>query len=312
MAKIYTIGEILVEIMRTDKNCQLDKTGVFLGPYPSGAPAIFISTAAQLGNKTKIWGGVGKDKFGSVLIKRLEHDGVDISEVTESPDKSTAVAFVAYKKKGDREYIFTLNGSPASDFTFKKTDDIPDCFHVMGCSLMVDDNMNSQINNACKYFYDHGAKISFDPNIRPSLLMGRDVMDVVGTVMGKTSVLLLGLEEMYLLSEGSKTIEEASTQLFNVFPVLEIIHLKLGKKGSRIITKDRAFDVSVYPIEKMYPIVDPTGAGDSFDAAFISSLAKGLSLEEAGKLAAKAGAINSITQGPMGGKIKEMVYTEIV
>jgi sugar/nucleoside kinase (ribokinase family) len=60
------MGEIIVEIMRSEKNCPLDQPGIFKGPYPSGAPAIFISAAAQLGNQAKIWGGVGQDKFGDV------------------------------------------------------------------------------------------------------------------------------------------------------------------------------------------------------------------------------------------------------
>lgn len=36
--------------------------------------------------------------------------------------------------------------------------------------------------------------ISFDPNLRPELLAGRDVLDVVGPVLEHTSVLLPGLQ----------------------------------------------------------------------------------------------------------------------
>jgi hypothetical protein len=46
MAKIYTMGELLVEIMRTEKDKPLDEPALFMGPFPSGAPAIFISAAA--------------------------------------------------------------------------------------------------------------------------------------------------------------------------------------------------------------------------------------------------------------------------
>lgn len=42
MAEIWTMGEMIVEIMREKENEPLDKAGVFRGPYPSGAPAILL------------------------------------------------------------------------------------------------------------------------------------------------------------------------------------------------------------------------------------------------------------------------------
>ena len=49
--------------------------------------------------------------------------------------------------------------------------------------------------------------------------------------------------------------------------------------------------------------VDATGAGDSFDGAFISGLAEGKSIEEAAKMGAAAGALNAMAFGPMEGNI---------
>ena len=42
MPKIITIGEILVEIMAKNIGQEFTESGEFFGPYPSGAPAIFI------------------------------------------------------------------------------------------------------------------------------------------------------------------------------------------------------------------------------------------------------------------------------
>jgi sugar/nucleoside kinase (ribokinase family) len=306
------MGELLVEIMRPEKDLPLDKTAPFTGPYPSGAPAIFISAAAQLGNQTKIWGGVGKDKFGDVLINRLKADGVDVSDVRVVEGGSTGVAFVAYDGSGDREFIFHINGTPASDVSFAESGDIPDYFHVMGCSLTVNECMKGEIERACSYFSGRGAKISFDPNIRPSLLGKRKIMDLAGAVMNQCTVFLPGLDELALFADGKRDMNEAASLLLERFPKLEIVHVKLGKKGSRIITRTEQVDIPIYPIEKKFPILDPTGAGDSFDAAFVSAIAEGQSLLEAGKLAAKAGAINSAAFGPMGGDIKGNIHKELI
>ena len=47
MAQIVTIGEILVEIMATRIGQTFLEPGLFAGPYPSGAPAIFADQAAK-------------------------------------------------------------------------------------------------------------------------------------------------------------------------------------------------------------------------------------------------------------------------
>ena len=52
MYDIITIGEILVEIL-TEKTGQVFyRPGTLLGPYPSGAPAIFIDQAARMGARS--------------------------------------------------------------------------------------------------------------------------------------------------------------------------------------------------------------------------------------------------------------------
>jgi sugar/nucleoside kinase (ribokinase family) len=306
MAKIYTMGEILVEIMREVKDSPLDEEGKFLGPFPSGAPAIFISTVSQLGHEAKIWGGVAKDKFGSLLLRRLSKDGVDCEDIMKSDKGATAVAFVSYASDGSREFIYHIDGTPAGNVKFDCTEKIPpDYFHVMGCSLMVNEMMHGAICAAVEWASSFGAKISFDPNIRKELLGARDIYSVVNKIIQKTSIFLPGIDELLMFSN-SNEVENAISEMFEKFPKMEIIHLKKGKHGSTIYTRAEKIDIPIYPIEKVKPIVDPTGAGDSFDAAFLCALAEGRNLKDAGGYASKAGALNSTEFGPMGGNMKEI------
>ncbi len=89
---IWTMGEILVEVMRPRAGMALDQAGEFLGPFPSGAPAIFIDTVARLGHAAGIIGGVGEDDFGQCVLTRLEQHGVDCRYVQRYPGCATAVA----------------------------------------------------------------------------------------------------------------------------------------------------------------------------------------------------------------------------
>jgi tagatose kinase len=63
MTLLVTLGEILIEILATELGQSFRSTGTLTGPYPSGAPAIFIDQVAKLGNPCGMIGRVGDD-FG--------------------------------------------------------------------------------------------------------------------------------------------------------------------------------------------------------------------------------------------------------
>jgi tagatose kinase len=299
VSEIWTMGEILVEIMRAKPDVELFQAAEFLGPYPSGAPAIFIDTAARLGHPSGIIGGVGADDFGKCLIDRLKSDGVDCSNINAIDGKSTAVAFVTYFEDGSRKFIFHIDGTPA---VMVKSPDIldienPRFFHIMGCSLMANEEFYNEIIATMEKFIDKGSKVSFDPNIRKELLGNRDIQDIIGPIMNKCSVLMPGVEELLLVT-GEKTIESAVEKVLNN-GITEIIALKQGSEGCTIYTRKEHFSLGVYKISP----VDPTGAGDCFDAAFLCGLLEGKELKECAKLASAAAALNTAAFGPMEGKI---------
>ena len=299
--KIWTMGEILVEIMRPKPDIPLGKTDMFLGPYPSGAPAIFIDTAARLGYEAGIIGGVGNDAFGRAVTKRLENDGVDVAHVRRTDGSATAVAFVSYDSAGDRTFIYHIGNTPAASAICPEEHTVispaPAFFHVMGCSLMADDKFCTEIQKAAALFHKLGARISFDPNIRPELLGERSLDDMIAPIMEHCAVLQPGLKELYTIS-GKDNVEDSAGLLFEN-PALEVIVLKLGSEGCRVITRDEDFSVGVYGIEPL----DPTGAGDSFDAGFLCGLLDGMPLIDAAKHASAAAALNTAAFGPMEGNI---------
>lgn len=61
---ICTMGELLVEFLCKNYNQGFTRPGEFLGPYPSGAPAIFAAQVARLGFSSLLFGCVGNDDFG--------------------------------------------------------------------------------------------------------------------------------------------------------------------------------------------------------------------------------------------------------
>lgn len=308
MADIWVMGEMLVEIMRPEIDAPLNKPGVFKGPFPSGAPAIFIDTVARLGHKGGIVGGVGEDDFGRCLTDRLRLDGVDISQVKTDGALSTGCAFVTYYSDGSRRFIYHIGNTPAIDVKVPNREILKGVkyFHVMGCSLFADTNFAKKILKTAQLVKSLGGRISFDPNIRKELLRNKEAFEVAKEILNMTNVFLPGVEEL-LFFTGKDSVEESIGICFEN-QNLEMVALKNGSKGCALYTRDRVFSNGIYKVDP----VDPTGAGDCFDGAFICGLLEGKTLEETIKMASAAGALNTAAFGPMEGKISKETVKEMM
>ncbi len=308
MIDIWTMGELLVEIMRPKPDMGFTEKGEFLGPFPSGAPAIFIDTAARLGHSTGIIGGVGNDDFGACVRDRLIKDGVDCSHVEVFTPGTTAVAFVTYFGDGSRKFIYHFDNTPAVMTRFKpesfKT--IPAFFHVMGCSAMANKEFGASILKAANYFAKQNTVITFDPNIRAELMDEESLEKIVHPLLDISSVLLPGIGEIKLIT-GCDGIETAVDKLFEN-EKLETIVLKRGDEGCSVYTRELTVNVPAYSVDE----VDPTGAGDCFDAGFLCGLLEKRPLIECGHMAAVAGALNAEVFGPMEGNISRDRVQKIV
>lgn len=309
MKSIWTMGEMIVEIMRSKSEVPHNVTGEYLGPYASGAPAIMISAAARMGTPTGIIGGVGKDAFGDVIVDRLTGWGVDCSHVRRSEDAATGCAFVMYHDDGSREYLFHINGTAAVDADVPDFDGLqePGFFHVMGCSLTVEPSFCKKIIDAALKFVALGGEISFDPNIRPELLKDDNFSAIVEPILSHCSVLMPGVSELLMLSK-KESVEEAVTFLFAQYPALKLITLKNGSKGSVIYSRNGIVTAPTYKVKQL----DATGAGDCFDGVFLASLLENKSLYEAACNANAAGALNAAAFGPLEGNISRETVAAMV
>ena len=299
MSDVWIMGELLVEVMRPRAGMSLREPGTFLGPFPSGASGIFIDTVARLGHSAAIVSGVGQDDFGRCILDRLSADGVSTELVQVIPGRSTGVAFVTYDADGSRTFIFHWDGTPAVMAT------VPDAshaegakfLHVMGCSLMANKAFRDRVFQTVELFFSKGAQITFDPNIRFELLNGRGLEEFAGPVLRRCSILFPGEKELSLLG-GNDESDQAASTLFRRYPLRTIV-LKRGSKGCSVFTPSSRFDVPAFKIRE----VDPTGAGDCFDAGYICGQLEGRDLKQSARVAAAVGAINAQAFGPMEGNI---------
>ena len=76
---------------------------------------------------------------------------------------------------------------------------------------------------------------------------------------------------------------------YRAFAPDALLGIKLGAEGALLSTGKEEWH-HVQPVQPPGPIVDTTGAGDSFYAGLITALCHGFELAEAGRFAAATGA----------------------
>lgn len=300
---IISLGELLVEIMRTELNIPHGAPAeAYRGPFPSGAPAIFIDSAARMANPFNLTTGYigvrGSDEFGDCIISKLERDGVDVSQIRISDNKITGIAFNQYNTDGSRKFIFAVGaaGELCQDDVNEQYFSNVKVLHIMGSALSISESSREACYKAIRITRKVNPKaiISFDPNLRPEMLDIDTILEISKPVLDETNILLPSGEEAEMLA-GIKGEKDACLKLLEKNPA--IVVLKQGKRGASVFTDDQKQEIHVPAF--MVDELDPTGAGDSFGGAFIVGYLQGWSLEHILKFANATGALKVKHFGPM-------------
>lgn len=284
---LLVVGEVLAEFLRPRRDSPLHETAEMIGPFPSGAPAIFASATARLGVPTELCAVVGDDPFGRLIRDRLAHDGVDVSGVLIHPKRATAVAFVAYASTGERHFVFHVSEAAAGRLRPADLGGRPEqaeWLHISGSSLALGSSLARTAVEAVRRVKLAGGRVSVDPNLRAEAT-SRAVMTSIRSIVRQADVLFpsdgeldaLGLDEAELLGAGA------------------VVCTTLAEKGARV--RYREVDVRV-PAPSANE-VDPTGAGDIFAAGFVAATLRGAALVEATQLGCRLASRSVETLGPM-------------
>ena len=295
---IISVGEVLVEIMRPEVGQPLDRPGDFRGPFASGAPAIFTVAAARLGASVGFIGGVGDDAFWRLMRARFEAEGVDAAQMQVLAGHTTGVAFVAYAPDGSREFVFHLRHAAAGALDAERID--PGYFaevrwlHLSGSAIALSPASRAACERALDLTLAAGGMLSFDPNLRPELMGLDEARQVMAPYIEAAHLLLPTAEEARALA-GTDDDDAAARVLAGGRDC--VVALKRGSAGCILYAGEERIDAPGFIGEE----VDPTGAGDCFNAACVIGLDAGWPLERVGRFACAAGALAVTRLGPMEG-----------
>lgn len=300
---VGSVGELLVEFVCTEKDTRHQRAASYVGPFPSGAPGIFIDQAARvaagLGGQAVFAGAVGDDAFGAVILDRLTADGVDPGLINIVPGLPTGTAHVSYNSDGSRNFVFNMARSAAA--CLPPGDKVEAGFlaagitvlHISG-SMLGDTAMRAKALDICTRLQTRGVAISIDPNIRVELMTDRGYLDTVHRLMEMASYILPSDTDADLLFPDEPFVDWSARLIARG---AQAVVLKRGGRGCIGRDAGGIVDLPAHPVT----VVDPTGAGDCFCATFVTLAAAGQPMALALSRANAAGALAVGKLGPMEG-----------
>jgi sugar/nucleoside kinase (ribokinase family) len=229
--------------------------------------AITAHNLAAIGSHVGFITRVGPDPLGAIALDRLRTASVDLARITHSSELKTGLTVLL--THGGPRHILTYPGCMAEmSLAHLDLDYLKSSRHFHLSSYFLHRALLPQMPLLLKELKEAGLKISLDTNDDPSDRWDDGISDALQFV----DVLMPNEREARKLA-GTENLDHAICWLLERVP---LIVLKRGAEGATAYTKDEKISVSAIPIE----IVDPVGAGDSFNAGFLHQYVQGKSLAE--------------------------------
>jgi sugar/nucleoside kinase (ribokinase family) len=246
---------------------------------------IVAHNLAALGCKVGFISRIGNDPLGAIAIERLSDGGVDVSKVRrEEGDKQTGLTVIL--QRALERNILTYPGT-IFDLTLEDLDleYLTDAGHFHLSSYYLQRGLHAQVGDLFRRLKAEGLTISLDTNDDPEDRWEGGLSDVLRYV----DVFLPNAREARLLTK-SNDLETAVARLAEQVPLVVI---KLGEQGAMAQRGPERFRSPAVKVS----FVDPVGAGDSFDAGFLSQYVHGADLPTCLAAGNKAGAFSTTKPG---------------
>lgn len=256
----------------------------FEGRAAGGLISNAACAAARLGLRTGWSGQIGADDGGRLMLAEFEKFGVQAGETVIRPGETTDFCVILLEPGGERTILVvnTIAGDPPLTdgvlaalrqtrrvYTMPRGEawfkPVAAAVHAAGGQVVVDLEASSPVRGAA---------------LQAALCQ----TDIVFTNRG-------GLA----LVSGGEDVQAGAEALLSLGVALVVV--TLGKQGAAALTRGEVCSAPGYAV----PVVDATGAGDCFHAAYLKALAGGLPPAECLRFANAAAALKVQHLGPRGG-----------
>lgn len=265
------------------------------GKKIGGAPANFAYHVSQFGLNSCVVSAVGNDTLGNEIIENFTSKG--LNQLIEKVPYPTGTVQVEIDQAGIPQYEIKENVAwdniPYTanlEVVASRTKAV--CFGSLAQRNVVSRNTINRFLDAMPKNDD--TLVVFDVNLR----QGFYNKEILCNSMTRCNILKINDEELVTVSRmfgyPGIDLQDKCWILLGKYN-LKMLILTCGINGSYVFTPGT---VSFQPTPRV-EVADTVGAGDSFTAAFISSIIKGKSVAEAHSLAVQTSAFVCTKKGAM-------------
>lgn len=206
--------------------------------------------------------------FGCRLIDYMQENSVGTDLVIRTED-STTLSFVQKQADGQADYAFFANNTADKNWSYKEMDSIslPKAVKIIHFgSISLTQEPCGTILSDFILKTNKNIMLSFDPNIRPSLVPDREkYLKRFQNLCRIISVIKLSDEDLEWIFPDMTTGEAIDLLLKSG---ISLIALTIGKTGAWLINETNKAISPIYDL----PVSDTIGAGDTFHGALLSYL----------------------------------------
>jgi len=286
--KIVSVGDLNIDLIsqpladfpRKEASTIIDYYVLMVG----GCAANFAAATATLGLPTRFMGLLGDDAMSDWLISEMQRHGVEV-KVKRKKGMTCGITLAFSFQDGKRSYLATLGSNRELRLGDLDLSLVERVEHVHRSGYWWPDRMlgrpTAEVLRTAK---EHGAQTSLDVgwDYRG---WTRDRVRSVFVALGQTDVFFANKDEVEKLTGKSDPLQGAR-ELLRAGP--EMIALHLGKAGSAIVAGRDIIKAKPHDVE----VVNPTGTGDVYNAAFVYGLTRGWELQKVADFAVAAAEVH--------------------
>jgi len=265
---VVCMGEIMVQFNAMTRG-PLRHVQLF-EKHAAGAEGNVAIGVSRLGCTAGLISRVGNDEFGRFLLGALRAEEVDTSHVTVDPDHPTAAFFIqrGYPLPNRSEAFYYRKDSAGSRLSPADVDHAyiasSKIFHITGITPALSESSKNATISAVAAAKQSRTSLSLDTNIRLKLWSKEAARSNLLTMCKSADIVFTSCPDAKIILNRDQP-EEIAKALHDAG--VKTVVVKLGDKGAFASSEGEAF---TQPATPTY-VEDPTGAGDSFAAAFLAT-----------------------------------------
>lgn len=243
-----------------------------------GSSANICAGLVKLGAQAALVTTVSDDAVGRFCVNRLRHYGVDTTYVRAQGGELRTSLAVYESCIADFQNVIYRNG--AADFQVTDADMDRVDYSAFSALITAGTVFAAEPSRSATFrAFDHARKaglpVIFDIDYRPYSWPSAQVAADVLSRAGEESDLIVGNDEEFGFMAGG--IEKGLDKARELAARGKMVIYKMGQEGAITLADGAEIRTGIYPVTA----VKPNGAGDSFMAGFLASLASGHDLRSA-------------------------------